>query len=71
MKWFIWHGGYDTVFPPQETMFKYLGMFQTLGVNKGGINYMKIEPGRFHWIYEDEFEDLTAFIHAGKKSESA
>jgi hypothetical protein len=67
MNWFIWHGGYDTIFPPQETMSKYLGMFETLGVK--AINYMKIEPGRFHWIYQDEFEDLNTFIRADKKSE--
>lgn len=61
MNWFIWHGGNDPIFPPEETMSKYEGMFETLGAS--AINYQKIEPGRSHWIYQDEFADLTSFIH--------
>jgi hypothetical protein len=49
MRWFIWVGGADTVFPAQKVMEKMEGIFTTLGVNST-FKKRWIEPRMIHAI---------------------
>lgn len=61
MRWMIWEGSNDPIFPAKLTMDNYHGIFDILGV----ADTWKIEhtePGMTHTVIESEFAQMVQFI---------
>ena len=61
MRWMLYHGDDDTVFPVGETEANYAGIFRTLGVT-ATLKVNHTEPGMYHTLVKDEFDRMLAFI---------
>ena len=61
MAWMIWHGEADKIFPVDETMTAWNGIFDTLSI-QATLKIEHIEPLQGHTLIEPEFEALTAFV---------
>lgn len=61
MKWMIWEGDQDPIFPATETMNAWDGIFDALGV-KSTLKIRHIEPGMSHTLIKSEFDQMVSFI---------
>jgi predicted esterase len=61
MRWMIWHGTADQVFPVNLTINTWRGIFDALGV-RSTYKVEHIEPGMTHTLINSEFDRLVSFI---------
>merc|ERR1712151_47665 len=61
MRWMIWHGTADAVFPVNFTINPWNGIFDALGV-RSTLKVEHIEPGMSHTLIPSEFDQLVSFI---------
>jgi predicted esterase len=61
MRFFIYWGGADPIFPATESLNAYHGIFTALGASDT-ITYEHTEPGMSHTLIETEFTQMKAFI---------
>merc|ERR1719230_965271 len=61
MRWMIWHGSADGVFPMNFTISTWRGIFDALGV-RSTLKVEHIEPGMTHTLINSEFDSLVSFI---------
>lgn len=62
MRWFIYWGGTDPIFPPQESLAAYHGMFNALNLPNSSLVFEHTEPGMTHTLIQKEFEEVVKFI---------
>merc|ERR1712110_423709 len=67
MRWMIWEGEDDYIFPPNKTMTTYQNVFEKLGVTDTW-KIRHIEPGMGHWFVQKEFDQMIRFINGGTES---
>jgi len=63
MKWMIWWGAADPIFPAQESLKAYTDMFSALGVSSV-LKVEHTEPGMSHTLIKAEFDAMVQFIRA-------
>jgi predicted esterase len=61
MRWMLWHGEDDQIFPLRETEEAYYGIFNALGV-ASTLKINHTEPGMTHTLVKSEFAQMTDFI---------
>jgi len=61
MKWMIYWGGADPIFPPTESMAAWHGIFDALGI-RSTLKIDHVEPGMSHSLSRNEFNQMVAFI---------
>jgi len=61
MRWMIWQGAEDTIFPPTETINTWNGIFTALGASDT-VKIEHTEPGLQHWMKQSEFTQMVSFI---------
>jgi len=61
MKWMIWQGADDPIFPADLTMHTWDAIFDVLGVSDT-LKIEHVEPGMTHTLIESEFEQLVQFV---------
>lgn len=61
MRWFIWHGDDDYIFPVNLTMNTWHAILDVLEV-RSTLVVEHTEPGMSHTLVEEEFRQLVAFI---------
>jgi predicted esterase len=61
MNWFLYWGGEDPIFPPQESLDVYHAMLSALNVSST-LTYEHTEPGMSHTLIQKEFTEMVAFI---------
>lgn len=61
MRFFIWWGGADPIFPATESLNAYHGVFDALGA-RDTIKVEHTTPGMTHTLQQDEFEAMKTFI---------
>ena len=60
MRWFLYWGGADPIFPPAESLGAYHSMFSALGLPSAV--YEHTEPGMTHTLIQKEFVQMVKFI---------
>jgi len=70
MRWMIWHGTADGVFPVNSTINTWNGIFDALGV-RSALKVEHIEPGMTHTLIPSEFDQLVSFIGGTPSNHSA
>jgi predicted esterase len=63
MKWFIYWGGADPIFPAKDSLDAYHGMFNALNASTA-LEFEHTEPGMGHTLTEKEFGEMVKFIRA-------
>jgi predicted esterase len=61
MKWMIWHGEDDPIFPCNFTVGYWNNILKTLGAS-ATLKVEHTEPGMSHTLIKDEFDELIAFV---------
>jgi pimeloyl-ACP methyl ester carboxylesterase len=61
MKWMIYWGAADPIFPASESRTAWHGIFDVLGV-KSTLKIDHLEPGMSHTLIKDEFDQLLGFV---------
>ncbi len=61
MRWMIWHGSADPIFPEEMTINAWNGIFDALEV-KSTVKIEHVEPGMTHTLIESEFVQLQSFV---------
>jgi len=61
MRWMLYHGEADQVFPVGATEAAYAGAFAALGVT-ATLKVNHTEPGMYHTLVKDEFDRMLTFI---------
>ena len=64
MRWMIWHGDADPIFPVNMTMNTWDGIFAALDATST-LKIEHTEPGMTHTVIEKEFTQLVEFVRAG------
>jgi len=62
MRWMIWEGADDYIFPANQTMTTYHNVFAKLGV-LDTWKIQHIEPGMGHWYIQKEFDQMKTFFN--------
>jgi hypothetical protein len=62
MRWMIWEGANDYIFPANLTLTTYQNIFNKLGASKT-LKIMHTEPGMSHWMAQSEFTQMKEFIN--------
>ena len=65
MRWMIWHGDDDPIFPVNLTMNAYTGVFDALGASST-LKVFHEEPGMTHTVIQPEFARMVQFIREGQ-----
>jgi len=63
MKWFLYWGGADGIFPAAESLKAYHDMLGALNASST-LKYEHTEPGMGHTLIEKEFVEMVKFIRA-------
>ena len=61
MRWMIWHGEADPIFPVDLTLNTWHGILDALGV-RSTLKLEHREPGMTHTLIESEFAQMVAFV---------
>ena len=61
MRWMIYQGGSDPIFPAKLTMDTYTTIFDKLGASST-LEIFHTEPGMSHTLIEKEFNQMIDFI---------
>jgi len=61
MKWMIWHGEADTIFPIDLTLNTWNGIFDALGV-RSTLAIEHREPGMTHTVIQSELAQMVTFV---------
>ena len=61
MRWMIWHGGADPIFPAPLTMRTWDGIFAALGVTDT-LKVRQVVPGMTHTVTQEEFAAMVKFV---------
>ena len=69
MRWMIWQGAADPIFPGQLTIGTWDGIFAALGAGPT-VKIRHVEPGMQHVIVEPEFTQMVR-LRRGRRSRSA
>jgi len=67
MRWMIWHGASDYIFPQQVTIDTWNGIFDVLGA-RSTLKIEHIEPGMGHTVIQPELEQMVAFVRSSPAS---
>ena len=65
MKWMIWHGEADPIFPCNLTMSTWDSILHVLGASST-LKIRHTEPGMTHTLEQPEFQQLVSFVRGGK-----
>lgn len=63
MRWMIWEGADDPIFPAKLTMNTWDGIFVALGASST-VKIKHVEPGMTHTLVQKEFEQLVQFVRS-------
>jgi predicted esterase len=63
MKWMVWNGGADPIFPAKLTMDYYTDIFNVLGVNST-VKVFHTEPGQGHTLIKPGFDAMLKLLHS-------
>uniref|UniRef100_A0A7S3AER5 Uncharacterized protein n=1 Tax=Haptolina ericina TaxID=156174 RepID=A0A7S3AER5_9EUKA len=61
MRWMIWQGDDDSIFPADLTLNTWDGIFTALGASST-VKIEHREPGMTHTLIKSEFDQLLTFI---------
>lgn len=61
MKWMIYHGAADQIFPVNETLTAWNGIFEVLGV-RSTVKIQHVEPNMYHTVIKPEFDMMVKFV---------
>ena len=64
MRWMIYHGDADPIFPVNLTVDAYRGIFAALGAS-ATLKVLHTEPGMTHTLIRPEFDLMLEFIRGG------
>lgn len=64
MRWMIWHGEADPIFPVGLTIKTWNGILGVLGANST-LKIEHTEPGMTHTIVKSEFVQMVSFVRNG------
>lgn len=70
MRWMIWHGSADGVFPVNLTISTWNGIFDALDI-RPTLKVQHIEPNMTHTLIPAEFDQLVSFIGGTLANHSA
>ena len=70
MRWMIWHGEDDPIFPANFTLTRWNGIFRILGVSST-LKIEHLEPGMTHTMVKAEFAQLQSFVRTTAEAQSA
>lgn len=62
MRWMIWEGANDYIFPAELTLTTYRNIFNKLGASDT-LKVMHTEPGMSHWMAQSEFTQMKEFMN--------
>ena len=71
MNWFIYWGGADPIFPAQESLAAYHGMFEALSLPNSTLAFEYTEPGMGHSLSQNEFVVFVKFIREGENASTS
>ena len=64
MRWMIWHGDADPIFPEKLTLATWNGIFDALDI-RSTLEVEHVEPGMTHTLVQPEFEQMVSFVREG------
>jgi predicted esterase len=65
MRWMIWHGAADPIFPVQLTLAAWNRTLGLLGVREAVLRVEHVEPGMAHTLVRPELAELVRFVRSG------
>jgi predicted esterase len=68
MRWVLWHGEADEIFPVDLTLNTWDSIFDTLGA-KSTVKVEHREPGMVHMVIQKELQQVLAFVRGGAADE--
>ena len=64
MRWMLWHGADDPIFPANFTLTAWDRVFNVLGASSTKV-IEHTEPGMTHTLVKPEFDQLARFVRGG------
>lgn len=64
MRWMIWWGSEDPIFPADLSIKTFTSIFDVLGI-KDTLKIEHVEPGMTHAVIEKEFVQMMRFVRGG------